>query len=444
MLRRPAAARRSTSAARARVGAGAAVRRFALAGRGCDRGSRRLWWVVPLLVQSRYGVDFLRFTEQPGTIWSHHEPARVAAADGLLDLVPRRRLRRRPAPVLRRRGVMLFGRRSWSPRCSCPALALAGFAWTRRWRYGPFFLLLVLVGLLVMVAGFPEGTPLRRGVTFTYNHVVAVQFLRTTYKAGPLVALGLALPRRGARRPARCAARRAGAGRRGAGRCCSSRPGRWSRGRALDDQLMWERDPAGLDARRPTLDARAGDGRARGAARAAVRALRLGRDGRPDPAGAHRPPGGGAQRVAATPTCTPPTCSGRSTRSCSSAAAARASWRRCSTCWAPARWSRAPTTTAAQRRRAGREAADVLDAARPPDRGAGAPARAEAARRRDARRAASALPQVRAYDRPARARLVRVERRGRRAGGRRLGRRARGARGARRAARAAVRSTPAT
>ena len=29
-----------------------------------------LWWVVPTLVQSRYGVDFLRFTEQPGTIWS--------------------------------------------------------------------------------------------------------------------------------------------------------------------------------------------------------------------------------------------------------------------------------------------------------------------------------------------------------------------------------------
>ena len=28
------------------------------------------WWVVPLLVQSRYGVDFLRFTEQPGTIWA--------------------------------------------------------------------------------------------------------------------------------------------------------------------------------------------------------------------------------------------------------------------------------------------------------------------------------------------------------------------------------------
>ena len=44
-----------------------------------------------------------------------------------------------------------------------------------------------------MAAGWPEGTPLRRGLTFTYNHVQALQFLRTTYKAGPLVALGLAV-----------------------------------------------------------------------------------------------------------------------------------------------------------------------------------------------------------------------------------------------------------
>src|SRR6185436_20771573 len=73
-----------------------------------------------------------------------------------------------------------------------PGLALAGFAWTRRWRYGPFFLLLALAGLLVMAAGFPDGTPLRRAMNFTYNHVTAVQFLRTTYKAGPLLALGVA------------------------------------------------------------------------------------------------------------------------------------------------------------------------------------------------------------------------------------------------------------
>ncbi len=43
-----------------------------------------------------------------------------------------------------------------------------------------------------MSVGFPDGTPLRKAATFTYNHVTAVQFLRTTYKAGPLLALGLA------------------------------------------------------------------------------------------------------------------------------------------------------------------------------------------------------------------------------------------------------------
>ena len=33
-------------------------------------GLGAIWWVVPTLVQARHGVDFLRFTEQPGTIWS--------------------------------------------------------------------------------------------------------------------------------------------------------------------------------------------------------------------------------------------------------------------------------------------------------------------------------------------------------------------------------------
>ena len=43
-----------------------------------------------------------------------------------------------------------------------------------------------------MTLGFPEGTPMRKGVTFVYNTFSPVQFLRTTHKAGPLVALALA------------------------------------------------------------------------------------------------------------------------------------------------------------------------------------------------------------------------------------------------------------
>ena len=28
-----------------------------------------LWWIVPLALSSRYGIDFLQFTEQPRSIW---------------------------------------------------------------------------------------------------------------------------------------------------------------------------------------------------------------------------------------------------------------------------------------------------------------------------------------------------------------------------------------
>ncbi len=28
-----------------------------------------LWWIMPLLVHVRYGIDFLQFTEQPASIW---------------------------------------------------------------------------------------------------------------------------------------------------------------------------------------------------------------------------------------------------------------------------------------------------------------------------------------------------------------------------------------
>src|SRR5204863_2587233 len=89
-------------------------------------------------------------------------------------------------------GTLLFNPLVLVASLLVPALALAGFVWTRRWRYGPFFLLMGIAGLLVMSVGFPDGTPLRKAATFTYNHVQAVQFLRTTYKAGPLLALALA------------------------------------------------------------------------------------------------------------------------------------------------------------------------------------------------------------------------------------------------------------
>ncbi|TMM02422.1 MAG: DUF3367 domain-containing protein [Actinobacteria bacterium] len=151
------------------------------------------WWVLPVVVHARYGLNFLPFTEQPGTIWG---PTSVTESLRLMGFwtsyigvgfggVLR--------PFASHGPPLLFDAPILTAGLAVPALALGGFAWTRRWRYGPFFLALVLAGVLVMSAGFPEGTPLRRALTGVYYHVQAVQFLRTTYKAGPLVALGLAV-----------------------------------------------------------------------------------------------------------------------------------------------------------------------------------------------------------------------------------------------------------
>ncbi|UGS37414.1 hypothetical protein DSM104329_03830 [Capillimicrobium parvum] len=152
-----------------------------------------LWWVVPLAVQSKWGLPFLPYTEQPGTIWgstSASESLRLLgfwlsyAGVGYGDVLH---------PYTSSAGTMIF----WWPAIVgsllVPALALGGFAWTRRWRYASFFLAMTLIGVLVMIAGFPEGTPLRSGMNFAYNRLVSLQTLRTTYKAGPLPALGLAV-----------------------------------------------------------------------------------------------------------------------------------------------------------------------------------------------------------------------------------------------------------
>ena len=220
-----------------------------------------------------------------------------------------------------------------------PALALTGFAWTRKHRYGAFALALVLVGLIAMTAGFPEGTPLRSASNFTYNHFFPVQFLRTTYKAGPLVALGVALLAGLAAIHVRALSfavvglavvacwplvsgraldEPAAVGRRAGGLARRGRPRRRDR----------RRRPRRRPARASSTPTTTGAGRS---TRSCPRS-RTSRWRRATPS--------------ATRTCTRSTCCGRSTRSSSSAARCRASSTRCSTCSAPARCWPAPTTTA--------------------------------------------------------------------------------------------------
>jgi arabinofuranan 3-O-arabinosyltransferase len=207
-----------------------------------------LWWIAPVLAQGRYGIDFLRFTEPAGAIWattSLTESLRlmgywIAYIGVGFDGVVR--------PYFSDAGLMLFNPAVLVASLAVPGLALWGFAWTRRHRYAPFFLGLVLVGALLMTIGFPEGTPLRRAVTGAYNHLPSVRFLRTTYKAGPLVALGLA----GLGGLAAAAVAERLRGRRWQGVAAAAvgavllALSAWPlvRGRAVDDQMLWDGIPA--------------------------------------------------------------------------------------------------------------------------------------------------------------------------------------------------------
>jgi arabinofuranan 3-O-arabinosyltransferase len=151
-----------------------------------------LWWLIPAYVQSSYGVDFLHFTEQPGTVWGTTSATESLRLMSFWLSYVGIGFAGRTIPYFDDAKTLLFSAPVVVATLLLPAAALGSFVWTRRWRYGPFFLLLALVGVLIMMAGFPDGTPLRHGLTFTYNRVAAVRFLRASYKAAPLLAVGLA------------------------------------------------------------------------------------------------------------------------------------------------------------------------------------------------------------------------------------------------------------
>jgi arabinofuranan 3-O-arabinosyltransferase len=152
-----------------------------------------VWWVVPILVQAGYGLAFLPYTEHLVSIGSTTSLSESLRLMGYWPTYLGVGYGPRLTAWFASGAAMLFNRTVLVASLLVPGYALAGFFWTRRWRYGPLFLLIGLVGLLLMSAGWPPGTPARIAAVFVYYHVPAVQFLRTTYKAGPLLALAVAV-----------------------------------------------------------------------------------------------------------------------------------------------------------------------------------------------------------------------------------------------------------
>ena len=152
-----------------------------------------LWWAIPAYVQSAYGNDFLRFTEQPGTVWGTTSATETLRLMGFWLSYVGIGFGGPPIPYFDDSHTLLFSPPVLVATLLLPAAAFGGFVWTRRWRHGPFFVLLTIVAALVVGAGYPDGTPLRHGLYFLYNHVAALQFLRTSYKAAPLLVVSFAM-----------------------------------------------------------------------------------------------------------------------------------------------------------------------------------------------------------------------------------------------------------
>ncbi|MEA2448685.1 MAG: arabinofuranan 3-O-arabinosyltransferase, partial [Thermoleophilaceae bacterium] len=149
------------------------------------------WWAIPVLLQSRYGADFLSFTEQPGTIW-----ATTSLSEGLRELgfwgMYVGAGFGHQEPFISTAHYYLFNAVVLCGSFLVPLFAVAGLRMARAWRYAAFFGVLAAVTLVVMAAGFPEGTPLRHALNFAYSNFPAGRFLRTTYKAAPLLVLAFA------------------------------------------------------------------------------------------------------------------------------------------------------------------------------------------------------------------------------------------------------------
>jgi hypothetical protein len=266
-----------------------------------------LWWIVPLMVHARYGVDFLQFTEQPGTIWATGNAAEALRLMGYWTSYVGVGFHGFNAPMFTESGTLLFNPLVVGASLLLPALAVAGFIWTRRAPYAPFLLLVLLAGAAIEVAGFPDGTPARSAMVWLYRNVPIVAFMRTDAEGAPLVALGVAgllglaaaaarsrLRHADARTPGRVGLIAAPAALATLIVFAALPLDQGRRGRAT---AHLEADSGGVDEHRRGAHPRAASQHARdGPAEPDLRLLRLGRDGRPDPPPPDAAPGRGPLR----------------------------------------------------------------------------------------------------------------------------------------------------
>jgi arabinofuranan 3-O-arabinosyltransferase len=148
------------------------------------------WWIAGLSLQGAYGLDVLKFSETVKTVATTSLPGEVLRGLGYWFFYGRDRVApwndathlftQRPAMILLSYGIV--------------CLAFLG-AVIVRWKHRAFFVLLVLVGVVIAVGAHPYDDPTPLGAVFKSfaNSSSAGLALRSTARAIPLVALGLAM-----------------------------------------------------------------------------------------------------------------------------------------------------------------------------------------------------------------------------------------------------------
>ena len=157
---------------------------------GVLTGVTSLWWIAGLSLQAGYGLDVLRYTETVRAVAVTSLASEVVRSLGYWFFYGGDKLgpwTESSVPYMRNIALLLTS-------FAVPTAAFVASAITR-WRYRAYFIGLVVVGVIIAVGAYPfdDPSPLGRALKGAATGSTVGLAMRSTGRAVPLVALGLAV-----------------------------------------------------------------------------------------------------------------------------------------------------------------------------------------------------------------------------------------------------------
>lgn len=148
-----------------------------------------IWWMAGLLLQGRYGIDILRYTETYRTVSNASSSPEVIRGLGYWFFYGTDTL----GPWFTSAVTMTESVPAIALSFAIPIAAVTAALWTR-WRYRVFFVATALAGLILSVGAFPFDRPSPFGSIFaSWTTTSSGLAFRSTPRALPMLALASAL-----------------------------------------------------------------------------------------------------------------------------------------------------------------------------------------------------------------------------------------------------------